>query len=135
MTNEEINNALMSRLQTLTPPSGIANLPILWENEEVDPNAWPSPPFLIVQSLRWAPVRQTHDNRHILMGQLQITVVDREGGYAGRSIRIADAVSAHFPSGLFLGKVEIRARAQISSGYNDGPYWRTPVLIPWRVLD
>lgn len=131
MTYEQIGNLLQERL-TLLP--GYPGLRKIWENQEVDPDLI-IPPYLLVQMLRGTPVRRTHDNRHVLTGQMQVAVVVREGAYSGDATRLADAISAHFPSGLFIGAVEIRARAQIGSGYNDGPYWRIPVLIPWRVLD
>lgn len=129
-TIKAISDALKTRLSALE-----GKPPTIWENQEKDPAKFPAPPLLLVQLLRNPPVRLTHRGGHQLSGQLQVTVLLSENKYTSAAETIAEQIAQHFPSGLRLGQIEIPARANITTGYSDPPYWRLPVLIPWRVLD
>lgn len=130
MTIKEISDLLKQRLVEM-PDRPVT----IWENQEVDPNTFFAAPFLIVQMIQNAPDRITHRGGHLLSGQMQVAVVVREGRRTGEAELIADRVSAHFAPGLITRRLEIPARATIATGYGDPPYWRLPVLVPWRVLD
>jgi hypothetical protein len=119
----------------------ILSLPIL-----PMPIAWPASPYspdgteyLSVGEANADPLRiligsGAHDRR----GSIIIGLVSPLGQLSEVYREKAAQIAAHFPEDLHLahGDVTVRipSRPTVQAGYRDEPYWRVPVVIPWRAF-
>jgi hypothetical protein len=129
MTFDQIETALGQHLAAM--PSCP---PIAWPNKDANP----ARPFLAVQhvpTLRAA--RQIQGNGYIGEGFMMVTVVAARDTFAGPASVIAQALINRFPQGLRLlagaGRVLIHKPAEPMPAFRDGPDWRQPVRIAYRL--
>lgn len=133
MIASEIGAALKGRLSTLTfsPPIGVAA-----PNRDYVPDG---KRHIAVEILHAPNDRLTLSGNHRHSGTCVVTVAIPTGGGSGEADGIADAVAAHFPCDLAMplpggGAVRVTAAPSVRGGFRDGPFWRTPVAIPFEVL-
>lgn len=133
MTAAVIHAALKARIEALSfsPP-----IPIAWPNKDYTPDG---NRFLQVNIIPAPAQRLGIDTLHRRSGSVVITVVSQPNNGSGEGDGLADAVAAHFPTDLKLAAgtrmVRITEAPSIREGFQDGGYWRTPVTIPFEVLD
>jgi hypothetical protein len=77
----------------------------------------------------------TLDALHRRAGSVVITIASRVNNGSGEGDGLADAVAAHFAADLRFQGIRITSSPSIREGFVDGGYWRTPVVIPFEVLD
>lgn len=133
MTASATHAAIKARIEALTFSPAI---PVAWPNKDFTPTGDRFMQVAIVP----APVqRMTLDALHRRAGSIVITVASKPNNGSGEGDGLADAVAAHFPADLRLpagsGVVRITATPSIREGFKDGGFWRTPVVIPFEVLD
>jgi hypothetical protein len=129
MTLDEIETALGQRLATMT-----ACPPIAWPNKDVNP----ARPFLFVQHVPTPrAARQLQGSGYIGGGALMVTIVTARDKFATQANTIAQSVIDRFPQGLRLsagnGTVLIHKPAEPMPAFQDGPDWRQPVRIAYRL--
>lgn len=109
--------------------------PTVWENQEQDPTKWPNVSLIMLAQVVFnKPWLRTYDWGHVISGFMQLTILARENTHTAAGEKIADRLCEHFPSGLQLGKVRIYELPSVGPAYNNPPYWRLPILIPWKYL-
>lgn len=133
MTAAQTHAAIKARIEALTFTPAI---PVAWPNKDYTPTG---ERFLQVAIVPAPAQRMTLDALHRRAGSVVITVASRPNNGSGEGDGLADAVAAHFPADLKLtagsGAVRITAAPSIREGFRDGGFWRTPVVIPFEVLD
>lgn len=124
--------ALKARLAALVFSE---DTPIAWPNKDFAPTG---DRHLVAQIVRAPNERITIKGQNRKSGSLVVTVASRAGIGSGEGDGIADAVAAWFPVDLILptalGRLRIATTPTIRDGFQDGGYWRTPVVIPFEVL-
>jgi Bacteriophage related domain of unknown function len=132
-TAATIGAALKARLGLLSFTPAI---PIAWPNKDYTPTG---ERFLQVAIVPAPVERLTIDARHRRAGTLVVTVASRVNNGSGEGDGLADAVAAHFPADLVLtagsNRLRITANPSIREGFAEGGFWRTPVTIPFEVLE
>jgi hypothetical protein len=129
MTAAATHAAIKARIQALTFTPAI---PVAWPNKDFSPTG---ERFLQVAIVPAPPQRMTIDALHRRAGSVVITVASRANNGSGEGDGLADAVAAHFPADLRFSGIRVTASPSIREGFQDGGYWRTPVVIPFEVLD
>lgn len=133
MTAAATHAAIKARIEALafTPA-----MPIAWPNKDYTPTG---DRFLQVAIVPAPAQRMTLDALHRRAGSVVITVASRLNNGSGEGDGLADAVAAHFPADLKLTagtkRLRITEAPSIREGFNDNGFWRTPVVIPFEVLD
>ncbi len=132
MTAAAIGAALKARLGTLSFSPAI---PVAWPNKDFSPDG---DRFLQATIVPAPNQRITIRAQHRRSGSLIVTVASRVNNGSGEGDGLADAVAAHFPADLILdaggNRLRITEAPSIREGFQDGGYWRTPVIIPFEVL-
>jgi Bacteriophage related domain of unknown function len=132
--------AIKSQVETLAA-SFAPPIPVAWPNKDFQPGSFTpqAERFLQVAIIPAPPQRMTLDALHRRAGSVVITVASRPNNGSGEGDGLADAVAAAFPADLRFtagnGAVRITAAPSIREGLIDGGFWRTPVVIPFEVLD
>lgn len=133
MTASLTHAAIKARIAALTFSPAI---PVAWPNKNFAPSG---DRFLQVAIVPAPMQRLGVSAKHRRAGSVVITVASKENNGSGESDGLADAVAAHFPADLKLAAgakaVRITETPSIRDGFLDGGYWRTPVVIPFEVLD
>lgn len=133
MTAAANHAAIKARIEALTFTPAI---PVAWPNKDYQPTG---DRFLQVAIVPAPAQRMTLDALHRRAGSVVITVASRPNNGSGEGDGLADGVAAHFPADLKLTagsqRLRITASPSIREGFLDGGFWRTPVVIPFEVLD
>lgn len=131
--NRAISDALKLRLDQLavSPPLGVA-----WPNRDFTPDG---SDWLQVSIERAENARLSHGGATRFSGVLALVLCTALNRGSGEAESLADIIAAHFPVDLRLpvaggGSVRVTTRPSVRSGYRDGAYWRTPILIPFEAL-
>lgn len=129
MTAAATHAAIKARIEALSFNPAI---PIAWPNKDYTPTG---ERFLQVAIVPAPAQRMTIDALHRRAGSIVITVASKANNGSGEGDGLADAVAAHFPADLRFSGIRITASPSIREGFIDGAFWRTPVVIPYEVLD
>lgn len=129
MTASATHAAIKARIEALAFSPAI---PIAWPNKDYTPTG---ERFLQVAIVPAPAQRMTIDALHRRAGSIVITVASKPNNGSGEGDGLADAVAAHFPADLRFSGIRITASPSIREGFIDGAFWRTPVVIPFEVLD
>lgn len=131
--NNAIETALGQRLAALP------NIPpVAWPNANYDPKTQGAVPYV---EFVHAPVQRVDDtidaSDERQEGLALLTVIVNRGQFTGPANALADAIAAHFPTGLRLlmsngDDVMIAKPADVLQGFTDGIYWRVPVRLTYR---
>lgn len=133
--NRLIADAIKQRLSLLnfTPP-----IPLSHPNRGIDPpsdgSRWISYTIERAETERLDLSDSTR-----FSGSLVAIVCTRLSAGSGEGEDLADAIAGHFPVDLALpitggGHVRITSHPSVRTGYQDGAYWRTPVVVPFAAL-
>jgi hypothetical protein len=129
-TETSIWLAIKARIEALP----VLPMPIAWPASTFSPDG---AEYLSVGEVTVDPVRLligsgAHDRR----GSIIVGLVSPLGQASEVYREKAAQIAAHFPEDLRLthGGVTVRipSRPTVQAGYRDEPYWRVPVVIPWR---
>lgn len=129
MTAAATHAAIKARIEALAFSPAI---PVAWPNKDYTPTG---ERFLQVAIVPAPNQRMTLDALHRRAGSVVITVASRLNNGSGEGDGLADAVAAHFPADLRFSGIRVTASPSIREGFKDGGFWRTPVVIPFEVLD
>jgi hypothetical protein len=133
MTAAAIGAALKARLSSLTFSE---ETPVAWPNRDFAPS---TDRWMTAQIVHAPNQRLTIGNRNRRAGSFVVTVASRTNAGSGEGDGIADAVAAHFPADLAItagtGTIRVTETPSVRQGFQDGGYWRTPVTIPFEVLE
>jgi hypothetical protein len=129
MTAAATHAAIKARVEALTFSPA---MPIAWPNKDYTPTG---ERFLQVAIVPAPAQRMTIDAQHRRAGSVVITIASKANNGSGEGDGLADAVAAHFPADLRFSGIRITAAPSIREGFLDGKFWRTPVVIPFEVLD
>lgn len=133
MTAALTHAAIKARIEALTFTPA---MPVAWPNKDYSPTG---ERFLQVAIVPAPMERLGVAAKHRRAGSVVITVASRANNGSGEGDGLADAVAAHFPADLKLTAgtkaVRITSTPSIREGFQDGGFWRTPVVIPFEVLD
>jgi hypothetical protein len=129
INDDHIAEALARRLRLITP-----KLMIVWDNAEY-PSALQTP-FVLFGLV---PVSTTDTTLtgggEIKTGFASIHIMARINTYARESRELAQRIKEVYPYTLRLpiegGDVTIHKPCEVMQGYPDGPYYRTPITVPY----
>lgn len=140
MTDKDIRNALLQRLQTAA--NSLSAIPaIVWPDK--DPStpenpAGPVTPYWIAEVLFTPPVRIGLTSTSLQSSRMVVDIMDTPNQFGNPALAHAAAIIAHFPINLSLtvpaGNLTIVDPAYADDGYRDGPYWRTKVHVRWQAI-
>lgn len=130
MTAAATHAAIKARIEALAATFSPA-IPVAWQNRDFQPTGR----FLAVAIVPAPAERMTIDALHRRAGSVVITVASTVNVGSGEGDGLADAVAAYFPADLTFSGIRVTASPSIREGFLDGGYWRTPVVIPFEVLD
>lgn len=127
MTLDQLETAVGQRLEGMTDCP-----PIAWPNQDFTPSG-------TYIEFRHAPngrIDETIDAAGARFeGLFVITAVVQSGGFSTAANTLAQAIMDRFPKALRLtagsGNVVINAPASPGSGFQDGAYWRQPVIVSY----
>jgi hypothetical protein len=135
MTAAATHAAIKAKVDTVAASFSPA-IPVAWPNRNYQPTA---DRFMQVAIIPAPAQRMTIDAMHRRAGSLVVTIASLTGIGSGEGDGLADAVADQFPADLRLplvtGAVRVTAAPSIRDGFLDGGFWRTPVVIPFEVLD
>lgn len=130
MTAAATHAAIKARIEALAATFSPA-IPVAWQNRDFQPTGR----FLQAVIVPAPNQRMTLDALHRRAGSVVITVGSVVNVGSGEGDGLADAVAAYFPADLTFSGIRITASPSIREGFLDGGFWRTPVVIPFEVLD
>jgi hypothetical protein len=131
MTAAATHAAIKARIEAMAATFSPA-IPVAWQNRDYQSAG---AKFLQVTIIPAPNQRMTIDALHRRAGSAVITLASAAGVGSGEGDGIADAVAAYFPADLTFSGIRITASPSIREGFIDGGFWRTPVVIPFEVLD
>lgn len=131
MTAATTHAAIKARIEALAATFSPV-IPVAWPNKDYSPDG---NRYMQVAIIPAPTQRMTIDALHRRAGSVVITVASRVNNGSGEGDGLADAVAAFFPADLRFSGIRITASPSIREGFLDGAYWRTPVVIPFEVLD
>lgn len=131
MTAAATHAAIKARIETLAATFSPA-IPVAWQNRDYQPTG---ARFLAVAIIPAPAQRMTIDALHRRAGSVVVTIASATNIGSGEGDGLADAVAADFPADLRFSGIRITASPSIRDGFIDGGFWRTPVVIPFEVLD
>ena len=130
MTAAATHAAIKARIEALAATFSPA-IPVAWQNRDYTPSGR----FMQVAIIPAPNQRMTLDALHRRAGSVVITIASPTNAGSGEGDGLADAVAAYFPADLRFSGLRITASPSIREGFLDGLFWRTPVVVPFEVLD
>jgi hypothetical protein len=131
MTAAATHAAIKARIEALAATFSPA-MPVAWPNRDYQPTG---DRFMQVAIVPAPAQRMTIDALHRRAGSVVITIASKVNTGSGEGDGLADAVAAYFPADLQFSGVRVTSDPSIRDGMQDGGFWRTPVVIPFEVLD
>ena len=131
MTAAATHAAIKARIETLAATFSPA-IPVAWPNRDYQPTG---DRFLQVAIVPAPNQRMTLDALHRRAGSVVVTVASKVNTGSGEGDGIADAVAAYFPADLRFSGVRVTSAPSVRDGMQDAGFWRTPVIVPFEVLD
>lgn len=131
MTTAATHAAIKARLEALAATFS-PTIPVAWPNKDYQPTG---DRFMQVAIIPAPAQRMTLDALHRRAGSVVVTIASRTNNGSGEGDGLADAVAAYFPADLAFSGVRVTASPSIREGFTDSGFWRTPVTIPFEVLD
>lgn len=109
-------------------------IPVAWENRDYVPSGR----FIQATIIPAPNERLTIRGQHRVSGSLSLVVATKTDKGTGEGLGIADALAAAFPCDLKLTTtdktIRITAQPSIRQAFQDGGWWRTPVIIPFETI-
>ena len=131
MTAAATHASIKARIEALAATFSPA-IPVAWPNKDYQPTG---DRFLQIAIIPAPAQRMTIDAMHRRAGSVVATIASRANNGSGEGDGLADAVAAYFPADLTFSGIRVTASPSIREGFMDGGFWRTPVVIPFEVLD